>query len=322
MPDVYKLKQHAAKERARRAGLSRVQKMKEHADNFRKSAPFTAPPSAPYVPAAVALADYSPPYAPAAALADYSPPYAPAANLANYSPPYAPAANLADYSPPYAPDYSPSYVPDSPQYAPAPRSPRRSPRRGILRRSPTRRRGQRRISHAHTRDEQEYEIEDEVDDEGNVYERKFKRNASFRSGENPTLMKTRTRRVVGEDASASARHVSTVQRLQSEHGPCVDDRAREELVRVLDMIHGVEATIHTHREALNSSFVDIDMDEVDVFQDMYDDLDDLIRKKNELFERCGYNPEHAFGRLRKAAKKTKSAHKKRKYMILIHLLSL
>jgi hypothetical protein len=106
--------------------------------------------------------------------------------------------------------------------------------------------------------------------------------------------------------------------LQSEHGPCIDDRARQELIRVLDMIRGVEATIVRHRNRSDP----LNMDEIEMFEDLDAELEDLIQQKRILFERCGFHMDLAFGRLHKAAKKTKSTHKRRKYIILIHLLSL
>jgi hypothetical protein len=223
-----------------------------------------------------------------------------------YSPPYAPpaAAVTSDFDYNYDELFTPTepaYVPDSPPYAPAAK--RSRPRR---------------VLHAHSRHEREYQIEDEVDNEGNVFVRGFKANASFRSRANPGLMKTRTRVVVGSDPMMSDRYYSTEARLQSEHGPCVDDGARRELIRVLDMIRGVEATISRHSTQSDSS----DVDEVELFEDLNAELEDLIQQKRFLFERCGFDVDLAFGRLHKAAKKTKSERKRRKYLILIHLLSL
>lgn len=222
-----------------------------------------------------------------------------------YSPPYAPAAVASDfdynYDDLFYPPEGPAYVPDSPPYAPAAK---RSRPRSVL--------------HAHSRHEREYQIEDEVDNEGNVFVRGFKANASFRSRANPGLMKTRTRVVVGSDPMMSARYFSTEARLEADYGPCVDDRARRELIRVLDMIRGVQATINRHSTRSNSRNVD----EVELFDDLHVELEDLIQQKRNLFERCGFDVDLAFGRLHKAAKKTKSVHKRIKYRILIHLLKL
>ena len=225
-----------------------------------------------------------------------------------YSPPYAPAAAAAvasdfdyNYDDLFYPPEGAAYVPDSPPYAPAAK---RSRPRSVL--------------HAHSRHEREYQIEDEVDNEGNVFVRGFKPNASFRSRANPGLMKTRTGVVIGSDPMMSERYFSTEARLEADHGPCIDDGARRELVRVLDMIRGVEATISRHGARSDSR----DDDEKELFEDLHAELEDLIQQKRNLFERCGFDVDLAFGRLRKAAKKTNSVHKRRKYHILIHLLNL
>lgn len=290
MPDITKLLKHARDHQRRLENRTKNKKLIENAEKWKRGERYASKPVSP------PQAHYeSPPYAPAVAASDY------------------------DYYD-YFVDTGPAYVPDSPPYVAPPVVAAPVRRRGVLRRSssPLRRHG-RRIQHAHTRDEREYEIENDVDDAGNVlFVRYFRPDSTFRTGTNPGLMKTRTGALIGQDPMVSTRYYSTEARLQSEHGPCIDDGARQELVRVLDMIRGIEATIIRHGKRSNP----LDGDETEMYEDLYAELEDLIRQKRMLFERCGYNPDLAFGRLHKAAKKTKSTHKKKKYMLLIHLLSL
>ncbi len=168
------------------------------------------------------------------------------------------------------------------------------------------------MSHSRVDEELEYEIENEVDDAGNVHVRSFKPNASFRQVQG--LMKTRTGALIGDDADLSGRYYSTEWRLENEHGPCYDDEARMELVRVLDMMHGVESAMRAHAKNFDG--------ELEIYDDLKVELKDLVQQKRKLFERCGYDFRTAFGRLRKAAKKTKSLHKREKYERLMFLLVL
>lgn len=228
------------------------------------------------------------------------------ANITNtYSPPYAPAYE------PESPPYAPAYVPESPPYAPAYVPARRS----NLRRSPSGSRRRHRVSHSDLKEVQEYELENEVDDSGNVHQRWFHPSAIF--SKNPGLMKTRTGAVVGDEPERSWRYLSTEGRLNYEHGPCHDESARRELVRVLDSMRGVQAAIDKHAEKSGGG---ADHQDFDAYFMLQAELDELAQQKRVLFERCGYDPAFAFGRLKKAAKK--NPHKRKKYERLMRVLML
>lgn len=226
-----------------------------------------------------------------------------------YSPP------VDEYnSPPYTDADAEEYVPESPPYAPVASSGRRSALRGAGAGAGGRRR---RVSHSDLKEVQEFELENEVDDSGNVHRRWFHPQAIF--SENPGLMKARTGAVVGQEPQRSRRYMSTEARMTREHGPCTDEDARRELVRVLDLMHGVRVAMEKHALKIGGH---ADLDDINAYFDLQLELVELTQQKHDLFVRCGYNPALAFGRLEKAAHKTKSAHKRKKYHTLMNLLML
>ncbi len=110
-----------------------------------------------------------------------------------------------------------------------------------------------------------------------------------------------------------------VQELETTHAPCAEHR--DEIVRVINQLKGARQTLAIQRQGVFRG--QADAADFEMYNELAADVARLEAELEELFRRCGFTSASArsvFGRALK--NKNLSAHKRRKYKLLFHLLSM
>lgn len=123
--------------------------------------------------------------------------------------------------------------------------------------------------------------------------------------------RTRTGVVLGSAPEFSARYLPKIDQIEGEQGfDCFDERARQELIRILPSIRSLERLVR--RPVKDSA-------DAEARTDLQTELQNLYRQKSVLYRRCGFDESLAFGYLKKSLKNASKSEQKKIRKLMYYL---